>query len=189
MSSGSFPESSSSSSSFVTTKWNYEVFLSFRGEDTRKNFTDHLYAALVQAGIRTFRDDDELPRGKRIFSQLVKAIHESRISIVVFSKEYASSRWCLDELVEIVKCMNTKAQAVLPIFYNVDPSDVRKQTGSYCEAFDKHEVRFKEEPKRVSRWREVLEEVGNLSGWINNKKYSYFCKKKTRFKLKLEIEN
>ncbi|KAJ8774349.1 hypothetical protein K2173_011598 [Erythroxylum novogranatense] len=165
MRSGSFPESSSSSSSFVTTKWNYEVFLSFRGEDTRKNFTDHLYAALVQAGIRTFRDDDELPRGKRIFSQLVKAIHESRISIVVFSKEYASSRWCLDELVEIVKCMNTNAQAVLPIFYNVDPSDVRKQTGSYGEAFDKHEVRFKEEPKRVSRWREVLEEVGNLSGW------------------------
>ncbi|KAI9215660.1 hypothetical protein POPTR_T002968v4 [Populus trichocarpa] len=32
----------------------YDVFLSFRGEDTRKTFTDHLYTALVQAGIHTF---------------------------------------------------------------------------------------------------------------------------------------
>ena len=38
--------------------WDYEVFLSFKGEDTRYNFTDHLYAALYQKGIRTFRLDE-----------------------------------------------------------------------------------------------------------------------------------
>ncbi|KAI5570219.1 hypothetical protein BDE02_11G012300 [Populus trichocarpa] len=43
----------------------YQVFLSFRGEDTRKNFTDHLYTALVQAGIHTFRDDNEIRRWAR----------------------------------------------------------------------------------------------------------------------------
>jgi len=123
----------------------YDVFLSFRGEDIRKTFTGHLYAALVQAGIHTFLDDVELPRGEEISEQLLKAIRESKISIVVFSKGYASSRWCLNELVEILKCKRKKTgQIVLPIFYDIDPSDVRKQTGSFAEAFDKHEERFEQ---------------------------------------------
>ena len=56
----------SSSSSSSRLGWHYDVFLSFRGEDTRKNFTDHLYTALQNAGIHTFRDDDELPKGEEI---------------------------------------------------------------------------------------------------------------------------
>ncbi|KAL3564708.1 hypothetical protein D5086_032754, partial [Populus alba] len=145
----------------------YDVFLSFRGEDTRKTFVDHLYTALVQAGIHTFRDDDELPRGEEISEHLLEAIRESKISIVVFSKGYASSRWCLNELVEILKCKRKKTgQIVLPIFYDIDPSDVRKQTGSFAEPFDKHEERFEE--KLVKEWRKALEDAGNLSGWSLN---------------------
>ncbi|XP_061944118.1 disease resistance protein RPV1-like isoform X3 [Populus nigra] len=145
----------------------YDVVLSFRGEDTRKTFVDHLYTALVQAGIHTFRDDDQLPRGEEISENLLEAIRESKISIVVFSKGYASSRWCLNELVEILKCKRKKTgQIVLPIFYDIDPSDVRKQTGSFAEAFDKHEERFEE--KLVKEWRKALEEAGNLSGWNLN---------------------
>ncbi|RQO93003.1 hypothetical protein POPTR_007G143300v4 [Populus trichocarpa] len=144
-------------------QWAYDVFLSFRGKDTRKTFTDHLYTALVQAGIHTFRDDDELPRGEEISQHLLEAIQESKICIVVFSKGYASSRWCLDELVEILKCKYRKTgQIALPIFYDIDPSDVRKQTGSFAEAFVKHEERSEE---KVKEWREALEEAGNLSGW------------------------
>ncbi|KAL3564662.1 hypothetical protein D5086_032708, partial [Populus alba] len=76
---------------------------------------------------------------------------------------YASSRWCLNELVEILECKNRKTgQIVLPVFYDIDPSDVRKQTGSFVKAFDKHEVCFKE---KVKEWRKALEEAGNLSGW------------------------
>ncbi|XP_061944023.1 disease resistance protein RUN1-like [Populus nigra] len=145
----------------------YDVFLSFRGEDTRKTFTDHLYTALVQAGIHTFRDDDELPRGGEISDHLLRAIQESKISIIVFSKGYASSRWCLNELVEILKCKNRKTdQIVLPIFYDIDPSYVRKQNDSFAEAFVKHEGRFEE--KLVKEWRKALEEAGNLSGWNLN---------------------
>ncbi|KAI5554493.1 hypothetical protein BDE02_19G017600 [Populus trichocarpa] len=145
----------------------YDVFLSFRGEDTRKTFTDHLYTALVQAGIRTFRDDDELPRGDEISDHLLRAVQESKISIVVFSKGYASSRWCLNELVAILKCKRKKSgQIALPIFYDIDPSDVRKQAGSFAEAFVKHEERFEE--KLVKEWRKALEEAGNLSGWNLN---------------------
>jgi hypothetical protein len=154
----------------------YDVFLSFRGEDTRQTFTDHLYTPLVHAGIHTFRDDDELRRGEEISDHVLRAIQESKISIVVFSKGYASSRWCLNELVEILKCKRKKTgQIVLPIFYDIDPSYVRKQNGSFAEAFVKHEKCFEE--KLVKEWRKALEEAGNLSGWNLNDKangYAFF---------------
>ncbi|KAG5224310.1 TMV resistance protein [Salix suchowensis] len=155
----------SSTSSSYRHRWNYDVFLSFRGEDTRKQFTDHLYSALIQAGIHTFRDDNELPRGEEISPQLLRAIEGSRISVVVFSTNYASSRWCLDELVKIIECRQKIHQVVLPIFYDTDPSDIRKQTGSYAKAFDEHEEHFKEEMEKVNKWREALTQAANLSGW------------------------
>ncbi|KAL9349269.1 hypothetical protein Peur_056524 [Populus x canadensis] len=153
-----------SSSSSSRPGWDYDVFLSFRGEDTCKNFTDHLFTALQKAEVRTFRDDDELRIGEEISLQLPKAIQESKISIVVFSKGYASSTWCLDELEKILDCRHTTGQIVIPVFYDIDPSDIRKQTGSFAEAFDKHEERFKEEMEKVHKWRKALVEAANLSG-------------------------
>ncbi|KAL7207942.1 hypothetical protein ACSBR1_029821 [Camellia fascicularis] len=125
----------------------------------RKNFTDHLYVALVQAGIHTFRDDDELPKGREISSELLKSIEGSRISIVVFSRNYASSRWCLDELVKIIECKKTIGQLVLPIFYDVDPSHVRHQTGYFGEAFGRHEKCYVDEMEKVEVRRAALSEA------------------------------
>ena len=155
------PSSSSSSSR----KWKYDVFLSFSGEDTRKNFTDHLYATLTQKGIITFRDDKNLIRGEPISPELLKAIEESMFAIVILSKNYASSTWCLDELVKIMECKKKMEQTVLPIFYHVDPSEVRKQAGTYAQAFDEYEKRFKDNMDKVQTWRDTLTEVANLSGF------------------------
>ncbi|CAL9004893.1 unnamed protein product [Prunus brigantina] len=142
----------------------YDVFLSFRGEDTRTNFTDHLHEALVRKGIRTFIDG-ELVRGEEISPALVKAIEESRISLIVFSENYASSRWCLDELVKILQCKQSKQQVVLPIFYKVDPSDVRKQTSKFGDAFEGLiESKFKDNEEKVLIWKESLTKAANLSG-------------------------
>ena len=153
------------SSSSSSRQWIYDVFLSFRGEDTRNNFTDHLYAALQRSGIFTFRDNERLERGKSISPELVKAIEESRFAIVILSRNYASSTWCLDELAKIIQCMKEMEMTVLPIFYGVDPSDVRKQMRSFAQAFVEHEERLKENTKNVQTWRAALSEVANLSGW------------------------
>ena len=59
-------ESSPSPTSSSTRQWKYDVFLSFKDEDTRNNFTDHLYAILQQKDILTFRDEEELEKGKSI---------------------------------------------------------------------------------------------------------------------------
>ena len=161
-----FHRSSSSSVSRLA----YEVFLSFRGEDTRKAFTAHLYAALHRNGIHTFMDD-KLRSGEEISPALIKAIEESHISIIVLSKNYASSRWCLDELKKILDCRKTQGQQVLPVFYDVDPSEVRNQTNSVGEAFAKLERRFKDDIIKMEGWKTSLTEVANLSGMHLGKRY------------------
>ncbi|KAL6316218.1 hypothetical protein AAG906_017765 [Vitis piasezkii] len=154
-----------------SSQWSYDVFLSFRGEDTRNNFTAHLYDALCRRGINTFIDDDKLGRGEAISPALFEAIERSMYSIIVLSENYASSRWCLDELVKIVECMKSKRQRVLPIFYNVDPSDVGEQRGKIGEALAKHQENL-ENLEREKVWREALTQVSNLSGWDSRNKSS-----------------
>jgi hypothetical protein len=148
MASTSTQRASSSSSS--TPRWTYDVFLSFYGKDTRKSFTDHLHAALKQKGIIVFRDDEKLERGKYVSEELLKAIQESMYAIVVISANYASSRWCLIELAKIVECMRDTGLTILPIFYHVDPSDVRNQTGTFAEAFAKHEASLRKKIPRLT---------------------------------------
>ncbi|BFG41731.1 hypothetical protein CerSpe_280050 [Prunus speciosa] len=93
----------SSSAAAIPTQEKYDVFLSFRGEDTRYTFTSHLYAALCAKKIKTYIDDI-LERGEEIAPSLLEAIEKSKLSVIIFSKNYASSTWCLDELVHILRC-------------------------------------------------------------------------------------
>ncbi|KAF5469489.1 hypothetical protein F2P56_013556 [Juglans regia] len=157
--------SSSSSSSPSISSWNHDVFLSFRGKDVRHKFISHLDRALLQSGIKTYKDSIDLERGEEILSELFKAIEESQISIIVFSKNYAESRWCLDELLKILEWKKIMKQIVLPIFYKVKPSEVRKQKGRFGEAFTKLEEKIKDDIKSpLESWKKALEEVANLSG-------------------------
>ncbi|CAL5340869.1 unnamed protein product [Camellia sinensis] len=167
-------------SSSTPPRCTYHVFLSFRGEDTRKAFTDHLYTALLGSGFRTFRDNDGIGRGENVKSELDNAIRESSSSIIVFSKDYASSRWCLDELVMILEHKRTSGHVILPVFYDVDPSQVRKQMGNFAEAFGRHEERFMRETnerkkeylrKKVEEWRAALREVADLAGMLHEAKF------------------
>ncbi|XP_058216945.1 disease resistance protein RUN1-like [Rhododendron vialii] len=149
----------------------YDVFLSFKGPDTSNSFIDHLFAALNHAGFHTFRDADLLE--VRDYDP-EKVIRESRMSIIVLSNNYARSAWCLEELVMILK-LRTFGHIVVPIFYYVNRSEVRKQIGSFEEAFMIHEERIefetdelvKEKLKDMLRkWRAALKEVANLAGMV-----------------------
>ncbi|WJX36734.1 nascent polypeptide-associated complex beta subunit [Trifolium repens] len=152
--------------SSFTCDWTYDVFLSFRGTDTRNNFTGNLYNSLQhQRGIQTFIDDEEIQKGEQITPTLLKAIKESRIFIAIFSPNYASSTFCLTELVTILECSKLQGRLFLPVFYDVDPSHVRNITGTYAKAFAKHEARFRDEKEKVQKWRDALHQAANMSGW------------------------
>nr|XP_028965802.1 TMV resistance protein N-like [Malus domestica]XP_028965806.1 TMV resistance protein N-like [Malus domestica]XP_028965809.1 TMV resistance protein N-like [Malus domestica]XP_028965810.1 TMV resistance protein N-like [Malus domestica]XP_028965812.1 TMV resistance protein N-like [Malus domestica]XP_028965815.1 TMV resistance protein N-like [Malus domestica]XP_028965816.1 TMV resistance protein N-like [Malus domestica]XP_028965824.1 TMV resistance protein N-like [Malus domestica]XP_02896582 len=164
----------SSSSSSKSKLWNYDVFLSFSGVDTRNGFTGHLHRALTDRGYQAYIDEDDLKRGEEIQKELFQAIEESKISIIVFSKRYASSSWCLNELMKIIECRDKLERHVLPIFYHVDPSHVRNQNGVLAQAFKKHKKNIRKEKddkkreekqERVKQWRNALREAANLSGY------------------------
>ncbi|TKY45232.1 TMV resistance protein N [Spatholobus suberectus] len=145
--------------SFESYKWKYDVFLSFRGDDTRVSFTSHLYVALCQKGVNTFIDYKELKRGEKISPKLFRAIEDSRARISI-----ASSTICLDELLKILECKDSKGQMVLPAFYHMKPSQVREHQGSFQEALAKHEEKFSDDVDIVKRLeskfvKKIVEEI------------------------------
>ncbi|KAK3414055.1 hypothetical protein EUGRSUZ_I02558 [Eucalyptus grandis] len=160
------------SSSASVHRWKYDVFVSFRGGDIRKNFAAHLFRALKQAGIYYFGDNEKEETGILIEGKLLDAIRHSRVSLVVFTANYADSRWCLNELVEILECNRRfgdhQGHVVLPIFYDVEPRDVRKQSGQFGDGFERCLATHTDD-LLVQKWRDSLKEAGNLSGWhLNN---------------------
>ncbi|KAF3449354.1 hypothetical protein FNV43_RR10082 [Rhamnella rubrinervis] len=160
------PPSSSSppppSSSSPPPREKYDVFISFRGENTREGFTSFLYEELRHNQIQAYMDDHEFETGDEISPTLMNAIESSKISVVIFSEDYASSTWCLKELVKILECKKSNRQIVLPVFYKIDAFNVRQQTESYAIAFAKHEKHFNH--KTVNQWREALVDATHLNG-------------------------
>ncbi|KAL0717633.1 hypothetical protein Bca4012_066955 [Brassica carinata] len=156
---------SSSSSSSLAPSWLYDVFLNFRGADVRKGLLSHVLKEFKSKGINVFIDN-EIERGESVGPELVTAIRQSRVAVVLLSPKYASSSWCLDELVEIMKCRKEYQQTVMTIFYQVNPSDVRNQTGDFGKAFDETCVGKTEEVKQA--WRLALNDVASIAGYDPN---------------------
>ncbi|KAF8093263.1 hypothetical protein N665_0385s0012 [Sinapis alba] len=164
LSPSSLPTSLSPSSlpSSVSRNWRHQVFPSFRGEDVRRGFLSHIQKEFERKGITLFIDND-IDRSKSIGPELIEAIRRSKISVVLVSRNYASSTWCLNELVEIIKCRKELDQIVMIVFYEVDPTDVKKQAGEFGNVFEKTCVGKAVED--VARWREALEEVAKIAGY------------------------
>nr|ACJ64856.1 disease resistance protein RPP1-like protein R2 [Arabidopsis thaliana] len=146
----------------VSRNWKHDVFPSFHGADVRRTFLSHIMESFRRKGIDTFIDNN-IERSKSIGPELKKAIKGSKIAIVLLSRKYASSSWCLDELTEIMKCREVLGQIVMTIFYEVDPTDIKKQTGEFGKAFTKT---CKGKTKEyVERWRKALEDVATIAGY------------------------
>uniref|UniRef100_A0A803MBS6 TIR domain-containing protein n=1 Tax=Chenopodium quinoa TaxID=63459 RepID=A0A803MBS6_CHEQI len=149
--------------SMLEERVNWDVFLSFRGEDTRHNFTTLLRDALESKGLRPFMDDKGMEKGDTIKPTLDEAIVDSALAVAIISPRYADSRWCLDELSRLFECQ----KRVIPVFYGVDPSDVRRQRGELGKGFEKL---INDEAKKISeadieKWRSALKDAGNISGY------------------------
>ncbi|KAJ0257742.1 Toll/interleukin-1 receptor homology (TIR) domain-containing protein [Hirschfeldia incana] len=150
-----------------TQRLKYHFFLSFRGEDTRHTVVKRLYEDLhKKEKVRVFRDNEGMERGEEINPSLVAGIEDSAASLVVFSPRYADSHWCLDELAKLCDTSSSLGRPMIPIFYTVDPSHVRKQSGRFVDDFETHAVKFKGKEMEIERWKGAMRIVGNLPGYI-----------------------
>lgn len=156
--------SPSSSLSLDPCKRQFDVFVSFRGADTRNSFTSYLVQFLQRKGIDTFFDG-KLRRGKDI-SVVFDRIEQSKMSIVVFSENYANSTWCLEELWKIIQCREKFGHGVLPVFYKVRKSDVENQKGTFGVPFLSPKESFKGDGQKVGAWKEALKIASNILGYV-----------------------
>lgn len=154
--------SSLSSPSYLSLNLKYHVFPSFHGADVRKAFLSHILKEFRSKGIDPFLDYD-IERSKAIGPELIEAIKGSKIALVLLSINYASSTWCLNELVEIIKCKDELDQTVLTIFFEVDPTDVKKQTGDFGRIFS--ETCAGKTMEDIRRWRQALAKVATIAGY------------------------
>lgn len=146
-------------------KIEHDVFVNFRGTDIRNTFLSHLIDYFKRNRINYYVDY-KLETGEEIGPSLMLAIERSSISLIIFSQDYASSHWCLEELVKILECREKYGQIVIPVFYNVEPTEVRHQScESYRNAFAEHDGKYKNE---VQIWRDALNNSSEMSGIVSS---------------------
>ncbi|KEH23574.1 disease resistance protein (TIR-NBS-LRR class) [Medicago truncatula] len=151
--------SSSISNNDINPSCIYDVFLSFCDKDTSESLASYLYTALTVAGIVVYKDEDKLlNHDQMITSSVLHAIAGSRLSIIVFSKLYAVSTCCRQELEKIMECRRTTCQIVVPVFYDADPSGVFHQEDLLGEA-------SKYLKQRILKKDKLIHEVCNISGF------------------------
>jgi hypothetical protein len=70
------------------------------------------------------------------------------------------------ELERIVEIGSTNEMVVVPVFYKIDPSDVRNQTGEFGKAFDSLISTEEVDENTKMNWKTVLHEVGGRAGVV-----------------------
>eukprot|EP00253_Pinus_taeda_P034782 PITA_34782 len=157
------PQHNDSAASSSSPSTSYEVFINHRGPDVKTTFASHLYKRLTSFGLRVFLDKPELEKGRTFPSQIEAAIQSAAIHIAVFSPTYANSQWCLDELIGMIRTGAT----ILPVFYNVEPWELRRtgKDGRYAEALGKHQEKNRYDSDTIQKWREALSTAANISGF------------------------
>lgn len=142
-----------------------EVFINFRGAQLRNNFVSHLHAELKQHGINAFIDSDG-HAGEKLES-LYRRIEESSVALAILSSGYTESHWCLDELVKIKECADRCTLWVIPIFYKLNPSTVKKLEGDFGDKlWNLWRQGGRHRGDKIIKWDEALQDVAAKSALV-----------------------
>lgn len=83
----------------------------------------------------------DLRAGEESAPDLLEAIKKgSSFPFSLKSREYVSSRKCLEEVARTDECREERKQMIFAIFYHA-PS-LRRQSGPYAKAFSQHEKHY-----------------------------------------------
>lgn len=139
-----------------------QVFINFRGDELRRGFIAHLEPALREANINVFIDEHEM-LGTNLQNLLFR-IEQSRVALAIFSKEYTTSKWCLDELVKIKECMDKGTLIGIPIFYKLKTSVVSNLEGTFGDNFRELKRNNRHDLVKTQKWEEALTSIPQTKG-------------------------
>ncbi|GLJ33262.1 hypothetical protein SUGI_0669290 [Cryptomeria japonica] len=143
----------------------YDVFINHRGPDVKHTLAATLYKTLTGMGLRVFLDKEELELGDFLPAEIEEAMRSASLHIAILSQNYAQSPWCLAELSFMLKT----GIPIIPIFYHVEPADVRYATGVYAEAFSRYTGKGRYTLEKIEEWKDALNNVSyNVGGIIHN---------------------
>ncbi|CAM6029752.1 unnamed protein product [Sphagnum balticum] len=153
--------SSKWSSIFSTLSRMFDVFLNHRGPDVKQNFAAHLHQALQEAGCRPFLDMESLEKGQDSQKKIYEALGCATVHVAIFSKHYADSNYCLNELCAMLE----RKKLIIPVFYDVSPNDLlcKLHNGPYTKAFRK--THGKRPASEVKKWKDALCRAAQLFGF------------------------
>lgn len=141
----------------------YDVFLSHRGVETKQNFVGHLHNYLQSAGLKAFLDIQDIDKGEECWECIERAIKKTPVALVIFSKRFSESEWCLKELQLMLETPGVK---VLPVFYKVKPSDLRKlEGGPLAAGIKKLQQSGRFSSPVIEKWKELLSNASTIDGW------------------------
>ncbi|CAM6076017.1 unnamed protein product [Sphagnum tenellum] len=141
----------------------FNVFLNHRGPDVKMNFVAHLHEALLQARLHPFTDMESLVQGQPGQPSIYEALRGASVHVAVFSRGYADSTYCLDELCAMLE----SKKLLIPVFYDVSPGDLKctneLQNGAYANAF--RETHKNQPQAQVEKWKKALSDAAELNGF------------------------
>jgi len=143
----------------------YDVLINFSGEDIQRKFVSHLDSVLSSVGFTTFLHHQNAVESTDLEPPILNLC---RVAIVVFTKTYSESAWCLHQLQQIIQWHQTYCRQVLPVYYEIEPSDVRLQKGDFGKAFKAtaHQTFSGQQLEHaMSRWSHALTKAATLFGW------------------------
>jgi hypothetical protein len=151
----------------------YDLFVSHRGPDVRDGFVSHLEEALVAAGLKPFLDTTSLEEqaGSYVPTVIYNALQGAKVNVVVLSKGYAESEYCLKELVIMIRSFEDEKKPIIPVFYDVDFRDllrIQRFAGPHGSALKKHEWRGTPRTE-VKAWAGALYTVSQMAGYCKAK--------------------
>ncbi|XP_043687436.1 TIR-only protein-like [Telopea speciosissima] len=119
------------------------VFINHRSIDTKRSVAGLLYDYFLRLNLHPFLDSKNMKPGDKLFEHIDSGIRSCKIGVAIFSPTYCNSYFCLHELALLMECK----KKVVPIFFNVKPSELAVLDDGICPA------------KELQRFRGALEEA------------------------------
>jgi hypothetical protein len=104
---------------------------------------------------------ESLEKGQHGQKKIYEALGCASVHVAIFSKHYADSDYCLNELCAMLE----SEKLIIPVFYDVSPNDLHcnLDNGLYTKTFRR--ILGRRKASEVKKWKDALRMAAQFSGF------------------------